>query len=350
MKDKVLFPVDKLVDFSNGLLVKVGLTPDESAIVTDTMILGDLRGVKSHGIVRLETYLQRIECAVMDPRARMSWERNSGAIALLDAGNGFGQLAGTMAMKEAMRMAGLYGIGMVAVRNSNHFGIASYYSMMAMDKGMIGAVMTNASPAMAPFGTITPLFGTNPLSVAIPAGSEKSIVLDMSMSLVARGKIRYAELTGQKIPEGWALDEHGNPTTDPIKALKGSLVPIGGAKGSGLSLVVDILCGLLTHSSRTGEVKNITDVSGPALTGHVFVAINISHFLPLAEFKNSLDQTIQQIKKLQPKNAGDRVYMAGEIEHELLEKQQREGISLDGDVVQALNALAERYNSPKLSQ
>jgi len=329
-------------------LQKLGLSKEEAGILADSLILADLRGVTSHGIVRLSTYVQRIEAGVLDPKAVMEFESSRGAVALLDARNGFGQLAGHKAMTTALKLAADHGIGMVGVKNSNHFGIASYYTIMAAEQDMIGLVMTNASPAMAPFGTISPLLGTNPLSIAVPAAQQKPIVLDMSMSMVARGKIRYSALTKKEIPLGWALDEKGNPTTDPEVALKGSLVPIGGVKGSGLSLIVDILCGILTGSSMTGEVKNITDMTGPAKTGHVFMAINITSFMSLDQFKASVDTVIRNIKSLPPAKEGQTIYMAGEIEYNLEETRQREGIALDDDVVKTLNSLSERFSVEKL--
>jgi LDH2 family malate/lactate/ureidoglycolate dehydrogenase len=250
-------------------------------------------------------------------------------------------------MNEAIRIARIYGIGMVGVKNSNHFGIASYYTMMGIEQGMIGVALTNASPAIAPFGAVDPLFGTNPISVAIPAGSQLPIVLDMSMSVVARGKIRNANLVGEPIPEGWALDSRGNPTTNPAEALKGSLVPIGGPKGSGLAFIVDILCGLLTGSSMIGEVLNVTDTSGPAKTGHIFLAIDIAHFINLEKFKRSMDETIIRIKSMKSKN-NSPIYMAGEIEFRLTEKLQKEGLPLDDDVLESLKRVADRYNVPLL--
>jgi LDH2 family malate/lactate/ureidoglycolate dehydrogenase len=341
------YSVAKLTTFCEEVLLRLNLSREEARVLADSLILADLRGVTSHGIVRLPTYVQRIESAVLDPQAEMEFVTHSGSVALLDAHNGFGQLAGYRAMNTAIGLASDHGIGMVGVKNSNHFGITAYYSMMALERDMIGLVMTNASPAIAPFGTITPFLGTNPVSIAVPAAKENPIVLDMSMSVVARGKIRYSALINKEIPLGWALDEQGNPTTDPNTALKGSLVPIGGAKGSGLSLIIDILCGILTGSCLTGEVKNITDMSGPAQTGHVFVAINIASFIDPDRFKESVDTVIRKIKAL-PSKQGEVVYMAGEIEHNLEETRRREGIALDQDVVKALNSLSERFGIEKL--
>jgi LDH2 family malate/lactate/ureidoglycolate dehydrogenase len=341
------YSVAKLTMFCEQVLQQLNLSKEEAAILADSLILADLRGVTSHGIVRLPTYVKRIETGVLDPKAEMEFDSKHGAVAVLDARNGFGQLAGHKAMNAAIDLASNHGIGMVGVKNSNHFGIAAYYSMMALERDMIGLVTTNTSPAIAPFGTIAPLLGTNPVSVAVPAAKQRAIVLDMSMSVVARGKIRYSALTNKEIPPGWALDAQGNPTTDPNVALKGSLVPIGGAKGSGLSLIVDILCGILTGSCLTGEVKNITDMSGPAQTGHAFVAINIAGFIDTDQFKESVDAVIRRIKSL-PSKEGQAVYMAGEIEYNLEETRRREGIALDEDVIKALNSLSERFGVGKL--
>ncbi len=250
-------------------------------------------------------------------------------------------------MKQVMNIAKLYGIGMVAVKNSNHFGVASYYSLMALEENMIGIVMTNASPAIAPFGTKTPLLGTNPLTVAVPAKNNKPIVLDMSMSTVARGKIRMYALQNKDMPLDWGLDVNGNPTSDPNEALKGSLVQIGGVKGSGLSLIVDLLTGVLTGTSLTGEVKTVTNMSGPSKTSHVFIAINIGSFINAEIYKNNVDMVIDKIKNLPPKGDSE-IYMAGEIEQNLMEKRKTEGIPVEINVVELLNRLAEKYDVSQL--
>lgn len=344
-----LYKIDDLRKFCIGTLKKAGLDDKNADIITESLICADLRGVTSHGIVRLPTYVKRIEKGVLDPNAEMKLEKEDGAVALLNANNGFGQVAGYKAMNKSIDISKTYGIGLVGTKNSNHFGIASFYSMLALKENMIGLVLTNSSPAIAPYGTIKPLLGTNPLSIAIPAGKEKPIVLDMSMSVVARGKVRYAALTNKKIPIGWAMDKNGNPTDDPEKGLEGSLVPIGGVKGSGLSLIVDILCGVLTDSSVTGEVKNITDMSGPAKTGHMFCAINVSSFIDVDKFRRKIDSIIRNIKLLPKSSENDNVYMPGEIEFKLTEKRKREGIPLDEDVINTLNNLAEKYKLPGLS-
>lgn len=344
---KKTLSVEELKRFTSGVLTKIGLSEKDADVLTDTMVMADLRGVKSHGVVRLATYSERVEKGLINLSEEIGMLMDENAVGLLDAKNGFGQIAGHRAMESAMEKAKKFGIGMVGVRNSNHFGITAYYSMMALEKGMVGIVMTNASPAMAPFGTTKPLLGTNPVSIAVPAGKHKPIVLDMSMSMVARGKIRYAELTGEKIPEGWGLDKDGNPTTDPKEALEGSLVPIGGVKGSALSLIVDILCGILTESCMTGEVKTVTDMTGPAKTGHIFMAIDIAKFLGTDAFGAKVDEVIDMIKALPPKWDGG-IFMAGEIEYNLTEERKTKGIEFEEEVIQRLNDVAKKYGAEPL--
>lgn len=343
------YPVDRLRTFITDIIAAVGLDPNMASLFAESLIAADARGVKSHGAVRMPDYVRRVESKVLDPKAEVKFIRDEGATGLLDGGNGFGQVAGCEAMLRAIEKARMHGIGLVGVRNSNHFGIASFYAMMALESGMIGAVLTNASPAMNPYGSITPILGTNPIAFAVPAGIQKPIVLDMSTSIVARGKIRFAALTGKEIPLGWATDANGEPTTDAQKALKGSLEPIGGVKGSGLSLVVDILCGILTNSCLTGEVKTIVDISGPAKTGHIFGAIDIAHFIGLDLFKNNMDAVIQHIKSL-PSKGGQEIFLPGEIEFNLAEKRAKEGIPLEDAVVQNLNALGARYHAGRLEE
>lgn len=348
MDRPILYDINILNEFCINMLMKAGFDSKDAEIISDTLIFAELRNVKSHGIVRLPTYIERMEKGLINQHADMKFTNNqAAAVTMLDADNGMGQVAGYKAMKQAINIAKIYGIGMAAVKNSNHFGVASYYSMMALDDNMIGIVMTNASPAIAPFGTKSPLLGTNPLTVAVPAKNGKPIVLDMSMSTVARGKIRMCAMQNKEMPMDWGLDADGNPTSDPNEALKGSLVPIGGVKGSGLSLIVDLLTGVLTNTAMTGEVKTVTDMSGPSKTSHVFIAINIESFIEPDLYKSNVDAVINKIKNLPPKGDNE-IFMAGEIEHNLMNKRKAEGIPVDMEVIELLNKLAEAYEVSKL--
>lgn len=348
MAEKISVSVDKLRWHCQGVLTQVGLRETHAALVAESLLFADLRGVSSHGVVRLSSYLDRVHAGVMQVDPEMKLVRDNPASGLLDACNGFGQVAGAKAMDIAIKKAEDSGASIVAVKNSNHFGVAAFYAMRAVAAQMIGVVLTNASPAMTPYNAKKRLLGTNPLAVAIPAGSHMPIVLDMSTSVVARGKIRLvASRPGEKIPVGWAVDADGRPTDNPVEALKGSLTPIGGPKGAGLSLVIDLLCGALTGTALTGEVKNITDTSGPSRTGHMFVALNVARFIDAQTFSESIDSVIQGIKAL-PSADGTPVYLPGEIEFNLEARRRVEGIPLAMDVIETLNRLGERHGVGKL--
>lgn len=348
MTDHVVVKADALRSFVQEILQAAGMRSEPAAVVAETLIYADLRGVGSHGVARLSSYLDRIRANVMELDPDMPVVSDSSASALIDAGNGFGQLAGVRAIDLAIEKAKASGSAVVGVRNSNHFGVAAYFAERAIAADMLSIVLTNSSPAMTPYNTRIPLVGTNPIAFGVPAGRELPIILDMSTSVVARGKIRLAALTGQKIPLGWAVDENGLPTEDPHAALKGSLAPIGGVKGAGLSLIIDLLTGVLTGTGLTGEVKNITDISGPSKTGHLFVAIDVTRFMPIDQFKARVDSVIGGIKAMPSADGGD-VYLPGEIEVHSQLSRQNEGIKLPNDIVKTLNQLSSLNGLPPLT-
>jgi LDH2 family malate/lactate/ureidoglycolate dehydrogenase len=331
-----------------AVLQNAGLDEPKALIVVESLLLADVRGLASHGVARLAEYLTRVNAGVTVLDPHMDIEQDHPASALLNARNGLGQIAGAKAMALAIAKAKTSGVGLVGVKNSNHFGIAAYFAMKALQEDMIGLVFTNAAPSIAPYGAKTALMGTNPICVAIPAATQQPIVLDMSTSVVARGKIWLAGLAGKKIPFGWALDKEGKPTDDPKAAQEGTLEAIAGPKGSGLSLVIDILCGVLTGTTITGDVKLIADLSGPMNTTHLLMAINIACFVEVEQFKKNIDAVVLRIKSL-PSVQGLPIYLPGEIEFNLEAKRKGEGISLPANVLADLDKLAERYGVPKLA-
>jgi len=345
---KKLFPAEALLVFAQQVLQNAGVREDDSRTIADTLVCADLRGIHSHGIGKLDQYLARVNAKVLDPAAQVEIERENPVTSVINAHNGFGQAAARHAMELALQKAGAYGIGMVLVNHSNHFGIASYYSLMAAERGFIGFAATNASPGIAPFGAKEKLFGTNPISIAVPSKSSFPVVLDMSSSVVARGKVRQALAAGGEIPLGWARDRNGIPTTDPAEAIKGTLEPISGPKGSALALMVEILCGVLASSAMPGEVRVITDTSGPCGTGHMLCAIDPSSFADSEQFLADMDETIARIKSLTPVNG--EVFVPGELEHLCAEKGRLEGIALKENAVSALSALSEKYGVPLIGE
>ncbi len=340
---KTIFSVEALDTFSRQVLVAAGMRQAHAQVVAETLVYADLRGVSSHGVARLSSYLDRVAAKVMEIDPEMHLSGPFPAMKLLDAENGFGQLAGHKAMEAAIDMAGQFGVGAVSVRRSNHFGVAAYFVEMAARRGFVGMAMTNASPAMTPYNARTPLLGTNPIAFGIPSGAGEPIVLDMSSSLVARGKIRLASLTNQPIPLGWAVDANGEPTTDAHAAIKGTVSPMGGPKGAGLSLVIDLLSGVLSATALTGTVRNITDTTGPSQTGHLLMAINPSAVCEQDQFAADVAAVASHIHALDPVD-GNRVYLPGEVEAEKSSRFRAEGISIPEEVRQTLYKLARKYD------
>ncbi len=321
------------------MLEAVGVSREDAQVVADTLVFSDLRGVSSHGVARLATYVRRVKLGLINPRALPCVVRKTVSTALVDGGNGFGQVATVKAINLAIEMAGAAGVAVVGVRNSNHFGTAAYYAMVAVKAGMIGMVLSNAAPAMAPWGGTLAMLGTNPLAVGIPAREEPPILLDMSTSVAARGKIRLAARKGEMIPEGWALDSKGQPTRVPQEALTGTLLPISGPKGYGLALVIDLLAGLLTGSGFGRGVKALDDLSGPVRAGHFVAAVSVDAFADPVGFLADVDSLIREIRQC-PRMAGvQRIYLPGEIEFERSVRLEREGIPLSHEVAADLAAL-----------
>jgi len=230
-------------------------TDSEAGLVAECLVRADMRGIDTHGVHFLTLLSSRVESRMIQIPTKVEVIRDEDATALLDGGNGLGQVAAHRAMEMCIGKARKFGTGSVAVRNTNHIGILAFYSSDMAERGLAGIVMCNGAASMSPWGGAEPFFGTNPISIAIPGDTGEPVVLDMSSSVVARGKIRRAERMKEAIPAGWAFDANGNPTTDPSEAMKGTLMPIGGPKGYGLALMVDVLAGLLSGSQFGPHVK-----------------------------------------------------------------------------------------------
>ncbi len=247
--DRVYVGAEAADAFARRLLVAHGVPDADAAIVAGCLVSADLRGVDTHGLTRLPGYLDRVRRGLIDPRPLLAPKRVTPVAAALDGQNGFGFVVGTRAMQEAIAIARELGIGVVSVRRSTHFGMAASYVLQALDAGLIALVFSNASPAMPPWGARSALLGTNPFAAGAPAGEHPPFLLDMSPAVAARGKIRRAERRGETIPLGYALDAEGRPTTDPKAALGGVVLPIGGYKGSGLAMLMDILGGVISGAN-----------------------------------------------------------------------------------------------------
>ncbi|HOA36299.1 MAG TPA: Ldh family oxidoreductase [Bacillota bacterium] len=339
----VLIQHKALKEICNSLLQAVSINPKDAETTSDVTVCAELRGISSHGIARLPAYLKRIRTGLINARPEFKYYPKYGSVTVMDADNGLGQVAACKAMEKAIDIAGQTGAGLVGVRNSNHFGVAAYYAMQALPHDMIGIVLTNASPAMAPFGGRKAFLGTNPMAVAIPGQGDDSIVVDMASSITARGKIRLCAAQGVELPAGWALDEEGNPTTDPAKALQGSILPMGGAKGYALAVLIDLMAGMLTGGGYSVAVKQLNDYSGPVNAGHLLMAIKIEAFMEAETFKGSVSDYIARLHEAPRAGAVQKIYAPGEIEQNLTRERLEKGIPLTGEQVDLLEKMAAEY-------
>ena len=275
--------------FARDALVACDVPSDEAEIIVASIVFAHSTGKGTHGLGRLPIYIRKMRESLMTAHTPLTEVMAAPAVALLDAAHGFGQVAGIRGMERAADMARTCGIGLVGIRHSNNFGTAAFIANAAVKAGMMGVVLSNAAPAIAPTGGKSPVFGTNPMAFGFPgADGQPAILLDMATSQAARGKIRLAAANGEVIPEGWALDAQGNPTTDAEVALQGSMIPVGGAKGYGLSLAIDVLAGLLTGSGFGGQAKNLNHPDQPSDCGHLLIAIDIAKFMDPADYQTDI--------------------------------------------------------------
>ena len=286
---------------------KFGLNQDHAKISAKALINAELVGAYGHGLSRLKMYCDRISKKVINPKPKIKIKKISQSISHIDADDSIGFVAADMAIKKAISNAKKTGIGLVAVRNSGHYGLSGYYAEQAVKKNLVTMIYTNAPPAIAPHGSIKSLFGTNPICFGTPSGSKAPFILDTSISMINRGKIRFASKNNQKLPIGVALDKFGKPTTDANKALKGVQLPIAGFRGSGLAWMVDILSGVLTGGNHAGRVKDpFEDFSGPQNIGHLFITFKTNLFVK--DYNNRIRDNIKKVKRL-PKIKGIKEIM-----------------------------------------
>lgn len=329
-------PLKKII---TSLLVTIGAADEEARLVADVLVQADMRGIHTHGCSFLPLIAERKAAGMINIPTQTQRIVDNEAVTLIDGNNGLGQVAAAEAMHICITKAKKFGVAMTLVRNTNHIGFLAYYSLMAARDGMIGICLTNAAPAMAPWGGAEPFFGTNPLSIAAPIADRSPIVLDMSSSLVARGKIRRADRLNEKIPEGWALDSKGNPTIDPAEALKGTVLPIAGPKGYGLALFIDLICGLLSGSKYGRNLLTFHKPLGPTGVGATLMAIDISRFMPRERFETLAFEYAEAIHHSKKAMDVHRIFLPGEMEVENENLSRSEGIELDSQVIDKINQL-----------
>ena len=305
--EKVKLKATILTKEITKIFKKFGLTQDHAKISAEALINAELVGAYGHGLSRLKMYCDRISKNVINPKPKIKIKKISQSISHIDADDSIGFVAADLAIKKAILNAKKTGIGLVAVRNSGHYGLSGYYAEQAVKKNLVTMIYTNAPPAIAPHGSIKSLFGTNPICFGTPSGSKAPFILDTSISMINRGKIRFASKNNQKLPIGVALDQFGKPTTDANKALKGVQLQIAGFRGSGLAWMVDILSGVLTGGNHAGKVKDpFEDFSGPQNIGHLFITFKTNLFVK--DYNNRIKENIKKVKRL-PKVKGVKEIM-----------------------------------------
>jgi LDH2 family malate/lactate/ureidoglycolate dehydrogenase len=357
----MLISESALRNFTQNIFLSMGCSDEHAALAADVLLKADLRGIDSHGVARLTGYVRLWEGKRINTTPNITIVHETPTTATVDGDAGLGLIVAPFAMRLAIQKAEQYGSGWVSVRNSNHFGIAGYHALMAVEKDMIGYAMTNASPLVAPTYSNERLLGTNPMCYAFPAGDFPPVVVDMATSAAANGKLEIAQRAGKPVPEGWIQDAGGNYTTDP-HALKsgGSLLPLGGDrehgshKGFGLSATVDILSAVLSGANYGPWVPPFVAFLDPPADpvglgiGHFVGAMRVDGFRPVAEFKAHLDNWIARFKSASTIDPGQRVIIPGEPELEAEIDRKQNGIPLVDAVVADLNSLAEKFGLEKL--
>jgi LDH2 family malate/lactate/ureidoglycolate dehydrogenase len=338
----------RLTEFAAAVLVAVGVPDADARLVADSLVTADLWGHQSHGVMRLSWYVDRIRAGVMRAVTTPQTISDTGALAVIDGHDGVGQVLAAHAAREAARRAHAYGVGVVAVRNSNHFGTAAYFTRMAARDGCVAILATNASPAMAPWGGRAKTVGTNPWSIAAPAGEHDVMVMDIANTAVARGKVYLARQRGEAIPAGWAIDADGAPTTDPAAAIAGVILPMAGHKGYAIALMMDVLSGVLTGSAFGTAVSGPYQVERPSGCGHLFVALDVAAFGEPGGFAQRMEQLVAEVKAVPLAQGFHEVFYPGELEDRAAREHLAQGLALPERTLDDLRQLAASTGVPTL--
>jgi LDH2 family malate/lactate/ureidoglycolate dehydrogenase len=326
-------PLQTLV---SDIFERCGMGPADAGLLAETLVVSDLRGCHSHGVLRVPDYVRKLTADGVDARGVPRIARDAGAALVVDGGNTMGQIGCAFAMKAAINRARQTGVAFAAIRGSNHCGAMAYFAMMAAAEDMIGIAATNALPTMAPWGGIDKILGINPLGIAIPGGEEPAIVFDAAFSASSHGKIRVYAQKGTPIPESWAFDKDGHPTTDATAALEGLLQPIGGYKGTGLALMMGMLSSLLSGAAHGTELGDMVNGPKPGRDGHFVMALNIAAFEEVTAFKARVDGIAAQIRGSGRAPGVDKVYPPGHLEAETEARYRQRGIPLSRETLDDL--------------
>ena len=357
MEGKVVYvPVETLRAFMYQVFIKCGVPEEDARICADVLIASDVRGIPSHGINRLKMYYDRIKQGILSPITHFEIVKETETTAVVDGHHGMGHVIGYRAMRLAMEKAKAYGMGAVAVRNSSHFGIAGYYALMAAEAGMIGMAFTNARPSVAPTFSVEPMFGTNPIAFACPTDEPFPFCFDAATSITQRGKIEVLARLGKPTPAGWVISRSGELATDTEAILRGipkgeyALLPLGGAgeemgghKGYGLAVMVEILCAALQNGAFLKDLSGFDEEGNPRphQLGHFFMAIDIGHFVPLEDFKRTAGAILRALRAAEVAPGAERIYTAGEKAYLATVRAHEQGIPINEDLQRDIKFLRE---------
>lgn len=319
----------ELLDAVTAIFAATGMSGADAALLADSLVLADLEGVHSHGILRVPEYVKKVTIDGVDPAGRPAVVKDAVAIMTIDGGNSMGQIGMSFAMDRVIERAAETGIAAAAIRGSNHSGAMSYYVRRAVAKDMIGIATTNALPTMAPIGGAERIVGINPVGLGVPAGEEHPIIYDAAFGATAHGKIRVYAQKGLPIPGDWALDAEGMQTTDPVKAIDGLIQPVGGYKGIGMAMVMGVLSSMLSGAAYGTELGDLHRGPTAGQDGHFVAAINIAALEDVGRFKQRIDKAVREQHETKLAPGANRTYVPGEIESEKRERYLRDGIPLN---------------------
>jgi LDH2 family malate/lactate/ureidoglycolate dehydrogenase len=343
MKETLFIPAPVMRDFSIKSFEKSGLSQEHAEWMSDTLIQSELRGIGSHGIIRLPFYCERLIVKGSNPNPDVRVVAQKPALLLVDGDNGLGQIVGIKAMEMVIERARSQGVCFAGVRNSCHFGMTAYYPLMALKKDMIGLAGSNTAIVMAPWGGGKSAIGNNPLAIAVPTGKPYPLVLDMAMSVVSGGKVRLEAVKGTKIPLGWILDEQGRPTDNPADMFPNGTLLSMGYKGFGLAIMIEVLSAILTQAASLKEINLWFDKPAePVNLGHFFMAFDIGALLSIDSFKERVDAMIDELKASPPMEGSPGVFMPGELEYLSEQRILKSGIPVSRGVLKTLDDFADR--------
>ncbi|MFI7062744.1 Ldh family oxidoreductase [Kribbella sp. NPDC050124] len=331
---------EALLSFTEAVLRAEGVPGPDAHLLADTLVMAELWGHASHGMLRLPWYVARLRSGAMERVTRTERVRDTGALAVLDGGNGIGQVITDQAVDLGIQRAREYGVSAIGIRNSGHFGTAAYFTRKAAHEGCVAFLCTNASPAMAPWGGRQKSVGTNPWSIAAPAGRHGTVVMDLANTAVARGKVYLAAERGTEIPEGWAADSDGNPTTDPRSAIEGLILPMAGPKGYVISFMFDVLAGVLTGSAFGGDVAGPYQPDAPSGVGHLLLTIDVAAMGDPAAYAERVEALVDATRSAETAAWADRILVPGELEDQNLAANAVAGIALTATTWTSLVTLA----------